>query len=191
MVSRAMLKKRRPTASGTPGDTQGTTGGKPSIHPRRDQSTNPDHPVKKQRVVGCVKMLLDIAKESADWFPPLKAALGGVNALISHFEQFKDVKDKIQELLPQLDRLQQSFNTATLDGDPEEKNRREELVRALKQIEEESKNLLAKNAVARFADKEEDSKVVAGHIERLREAIAGYQISQQQSIYRQITHLTV
>lgn len=31
-------------------------------------------------------MLLDIAKESADWFPPLKAALGGVNALITHFE---------------------------------------------------------------------------------------------------------
>ena len=31
-------------------------------------------------------MLLDIAKESTDWFPPLKAALGGVNALIKHYE---------------------------------------------------------------------------------------------------------
>ena len=31
-------------------------------------------------------MLLDIAKESADWFPPLKAALGGVNARIKHYE---------------------------------------------------------------------------------------------------------
>ncbi|KAF9784551.1 hypothetical protein BJ322DRAFT_851794 [Thelephora terrestris] len=163
-----MLRKRRPTASGTPGDNH----------------------AKKQRVVSCVKMLLDIAKESADWFPPLKAALGGVNALISHFEQFKDVKDKIQELLPELDRLKQNFSTATLDGDPEEKNRREELVRALEQIEEESKNLLSKNPSARFADKEEDSKVVAGHIERLRKAIVCYKISQQQSIYRQITHLT-
>ena len=32
------------------------------------------------------KILLDIAKESADWFPPLKSALGGVNALIKHYE---------------------------------------------------------------------------------------------------------
>ena len=41
---------------------------------------------KKQRVADAVKILLDIAKESADWFPPLKAALGGVNALIKHYE---------------------------------------------------------------------------------------------------------
>ena len=33
-----------------------------------------------------VKIFLDVAKESADWFPPLKAALGGVSALIRHYE---------------------------------------------------------------------------------------------------------
>jgi len=42
--------------------------------------------VKKQRVVDFVKILLDVAKESSDWFPPLKSALGGVNALIRHYE---------------------------------------------------------------------------------------------------------
>ena len=31
-------------------------------------------------------MLLDIAKESSDWFPPLKSALGGVCALVKHHE---------------------------------------------------------------------------------------------------------
>ena len=41
---------------------------------------------KKQRVVDIAKILLDVAKESADWFPPLKSALGGVNALIKHYE---------------------------------------------------------------------------------------------------------
>jgi len=41
---------------------------------------------KKQRVADGVKILLDVAKESADWFPPLKSALGGVNALIKHYE---------------------------------------------------------------------------------------------------------
>ena len=43
-------------------------------------------PAKKQRIVDCAKTLLDIAKESADWFPPLKSALGGVSALIKHYE---------------------------------------------------------------------------------------------------------
>ena len=41
---------------------------------------------KKQRVAEGIKILLDIAKESADWFPPLKSALGGVSALIKHYE---------------------------------------------------------------------------------------------------------
>jgi len=41
---------------------------------------------KKQRVVDGAKILLDVAKESADWFPPLKSALGGVNALIKYYE---------------------------------------------------------------------------------------------------------
>ena len=41
---------------------------------------------KGQRAVDGAKILLDIAKESSDWFPPLKSALGGVSALISHYE---------------------------------------------------------------------------------------------------------
>ena len=43
-------------------------------------------PAKRQRVADVAKILLDIANESADWFPPLKSALGGVNALIKHYE---------------------------------------------------------------------------------------------------------
>jgi len=31
-------------------------------------------------------MLLDIAKESADAFPPLKSCLGGISALIKHYD---------------------------------------------------------------------------------------------------------
>ena len=41
---------------------------------------------KRQRVVDGAKILLDIAKESSDWFPPLKSALGGMSALIKHYE---------------------------------------------------------------------------------------------------------
>ena len=39
-----------------------------------------------QRAVDCTKIFLDIAKESSDWFPPLKAALSGVSALVKHYE---------------------------------------------------------------------------------------------------------
>jgi hypothetical protein len=40
-----------------------------------------------------------------------------------------------------------------------------------------SKKLLVKTAITRFIDKREDSKVVARLIERLREAIVCYQVS--------------
>jgi histone H3/H4 len=49
--------------------------------------------------------------------------------------------------------------------------------RTFKQIEEASQKLLAKNPFARFADKGKDSKVVAGLVQRLREAIVRYQVS--------------
>ena len=39
-----------------------------------------------RRGVNGVKILLEIAKESSDWFPPLKSALGGVSALIKQYE---------------------------------------------------------------------------------------------------------
>ena len=41
---------------------------------------------KGQRVTDGSKTLLDVAKESSDWFPPLEPALGGLNALIEHCE---------------------------------------------------------------------------------------------------------
>ena len=56
-------------------------------HPTRSQLTSGfTSSEKKQRIVGCVKVLLDIATESSDWFPPLKSALGGVSTLIKHYE---------------------------------------------------------------------------------------------------------
>ena len=45
-------------------------------------------PAKRQRIIDGVKILLDIAKESSDLFVPLKSALGGITALIKHYEVF-------------------------------------------------------------------------------------------------------
>ena len=111
------------------------------------------------------------------------------------------------------------------DGDQAEKQRRLELSRyarrsltlpilvngilsALEEIDRRSRALLEKGIATRFVDKGEDSKEVARLVERLREAITHYQvsenywvassktqtegqISQQQAIYDQITNLTV
>jgi len=107
--------------------------------------------VKKNRTADCVKVLLDVAKESSDWFPPLKAALGGVNTLIKHYEvlvewlaiahishgrsqHFEDVKEKIEDRIPQLDRLKQNIATTTVNVDPEETKRRNGLPRYVHQF---------------------------------------------------------
>ncbi|KAF9643346.1 hypothetical protein BDM02DRAFT_3191803 [Thelephora ganbajun] len=164
-----MFRKRRLTESG------GTSGSS------SDQSRS-----KKQRAADITKTLLDITKESADWFSPLESALGGVTVLLRRYEQFEDVKDKIIDLKPQLDRFRQNITT-TIEGDPEETGRREELTSALEEIEERSRELLTKGTAARFVD--EDSGGVARLVERLREVIAHYQISQQQAIYDQIANL--
>ena len=50
---------------------------------------------------------------------------------------------------------------------------------AFKEIEELSQKLLTKSAIARFADRGEDSKIVVGLVERLREAIVCYQVGEQ------------
>ena len=42
--------------------------------------------MKKRRLVDVTKVLLDIAKESADAFPPLKSCLGGINTLVEHYK---------------------------------------------------------------------------------------------------------
>lgn len=108
-------------------------------------------------------------------------------------QQFEDVKEKLEDLIPQLERFKQNITTTTVDGDPEETNRRKGLATCVprliavvtppddhcstfKQVEELSKKLLAKNAIARFVDKGKDSGLVVKLIERFREAIVCYQV---------------
>jgi len=93
-------------------------------------------------------MFLDIAKESADVFPPLKSCLGGVTALIKHYDvgscldnaptpltasyqQSKDVEDKLVDLIPWLTKLKDNATSATADGNHEEAKRREILTQCM------------------------------------------------------------
>ena len=91
-------------------------------------------------------MLLDIAKESTDVFPPLKSCLGGINALIKHYEvrsieyrhdpahlyvsqQCKDVEDKLGDLIPWLTKLKGTVVASDTNGNYEEAERRKQLTR--------------------------------------------------------------
>ena len=82
-----MFKKRKLTGSGTPGSNADQSRCERFRHlPWANTLITRSLLAKKQRVVDVAKILLDVAKESADWFPPLKSALGGVTALIKHYE---------------------------------------------------------------------------------------------------------
>ena len=92
-------------------------------------------------------------------------------------------------------KLKQNVTVTAADVDGGENRRRLELTRyapqlftihlyvnghrsTLEEIEKRSQVLLEKGVAARFMDKEDDSKEVARLVERLREAIALYQVSE-------------
>ena len=83
-----MFQKRRLTNPGASGSNADPTN-RCELVQRLPSSKPFDRSIltaKRQRVVDAAKILLDVAKESSDWFPPLKSALGGVSALIKHYE---------------------------------------------------------------------------------------------------------
>jgi len=164
-----VLRKRRPTDSGT------------AIQPTSS---------KRQRFIDATKMLLDIAKESADVLPPLKSCLGGINALIKHYEQSENVQEEVGDLIPWLIKLKDIVTTASVDGNHEGVERREQLIQSLEKIEKQFVALSGKGKVARILDGTRDSKKIIELIKQLQQAILVYQLSQQQSIGNQVAQLT-
>lgn len=104
-----------------------------------------------------------------------------------------------------LERFKQNVSTTTIDGDRAEKQRRLELSRytcrlintpillnclrsALGEIEKRSQELLEKHTAARFLDKGSDSGEVVRLVERFREAIIRYQVSENCFVACDMTH---
>ena len=125
--------------------------------------------------------------------------------LHEHSQQFGDVTDKTEGLIPLLEKLKQNATATAADADGGENWRHSALSRyapqlftiqvyandhrsALKEIEKRSQVLLEKGVPARFIDKEDDSKEVARLVERLREAIALYQVSEIWTVSSGATH---
>ena len=111
----------------------------------------------------------------------------------------------IEFLNPLLAKLKQNVTAMAADADGGEKQRRSELSRyaphlftihayvngrrsTLEDIEKRSQVLLQKSVPARFIDKEDDSKEVARLVERLREAIALYQVSEIRTVSSSAAH---
>jgi hypothetical protein len=104
------------------------------------------------------------------------------------------VKDKLNDLIPWLEKLQASLVKADPNGDREEVERRSQLAkfvsypeppacpiiifyRSLGEIGTRSLALSGKKKVARVLDKTQDSQEVVKLVEKLRQAILVYQVS--------------
>ncbi|KAF9787378.1 hypothetical protein BJ322DRAFT_1019804 [Thelephora terrestris] len=145
---------------------------------------------KRRRLIDGAITLLDIVKESADAFPPLKSCLGAIDAFRKHYEQSKDVEDSLRDLIPWINKLENTLATAIPDINPEESARREQLTRSLERIWKRAQALSGKGKLARFLDKTRDSSTIVKLVEELRREILIYQLSQQQSIENQVSQLT-
>ena len=116
-------------------------------HRNSERSSSLISVAKKQRFIDATKMLLDIANEASDAFPPLKSCLGGINALIKYYEVrvhpiahdftdvrtqgCKDVEDNLRDLVLWLTKLRDGMATTSSDENPPEMERREQLTRFL------------------------------------------------------------
>ena len=104
------------------------------------------------------------------------------------------MKDKLDDLIPWLEKLLQSLAKVNPDDDPEEVERRSQLARfishltclayprltisrSLEDIGKRSIALSEKGKVARALDKTQDLQDVIGLVEKLRQAILIYQVS--------------
>jgi len=109
-------------------------------------------------------------------------------------QEYKDVEDKLNDLIPWLEKLLQTLAKVNPDDDPEEVKRRSKLARfvsrlicfpyttltlnrSLEDIGKRSLALSDKGKVARVLDKKGDSQKVVGLVEKLRQAILIYQVS--------------
>ncbi|KAF9785184.1 hypothetical protein BJ322DRAFT_1211109 [Thelephora terrestris] len=141
------------------------------------------------RVIDAATTFLDIAKESADAFPPLKSCLNAIDAFRKHYEETKDVEEKLGALIPWLNRLDIIVKATGPDVNLEEKERREQLERSLENILKQAQVLSEKGVWDRFLDKKQDSGAIVKFAEELQHAILIYQLSQQQSIGTQLCQL--
>ena len=109
-------------------------------------------------------------------------------------QQYSDVKDKLADLIPWLEKLLESLAKVNPDDDAEEVERRSQLAkfvprsasltyhnltlsRSLEDIGTRSLALSEKGKVARVLDKTQDSQEVIRLVEKLRQAILIYQVS--------------
>jgi hypothetical protein len=103
------------------------------------------------------------------------------------------VKDKLNDLMPWLEKLQEKLGKVNPDGDREEVERRSQLARfvlyleppaypiatlyrSLEEIGTRSLALSGKKRLSRVLDKTQDSQEVVKLVEKLRQAILVYQV---------------
>ena len=98
----------------------------------------------KSTAYASVKVVADVVKESSDVFPPLKSVVGGLTAILKHYDvrpassaspmilmyypqQATANRQAIEQLIPRVERLAESVRANVSESETKEHKRRETL----------------------------------------------------------------
>ena len=117
---------------------------KPSEHTIKQSATGESGSNWKSTAYATTKLVINLLKESADAFPPLKSAVGGLSAILDHrdvrfifhtthprcsrlSQKIVDCRKTIESLVPRVEGLAKSLCTPVPEGEVKEEGRREAL----------------------------------------------------------------
>ncbi|KAF9464274.1 hypothetical protein BDZ94DRAFT_505554 [Collybia nuda] len=147
------------------------------------------HYSKLSTAYNATRLMVDVVKESADVFPPLKSVVGGLTMLLKHYDQYITNKGDVQRLIDRANKLGESITRPLQNGDVQEIGRREVLVRKLQEVLSILNPLVEQGPIPGFFNNADQAGEIARIVEEIRDAITDYQTSLQQGLSEQIMSL--
>ncbi|KAF9643063.1 hypothetical protein BDM02DRAFT_3273228 [Thelephora ganbajun] len=141
----------------------------------------------RDTTLGAAPIPMNVPKEAAGGFSPLKVILGAISAIYANREKTVGIWNKIEDLLSRIEALEACF--ATLPGNVVEQRRQSELIRELGRIEGQLRSLPDKPEPRRLDEHVQDDEGVSAFLEDVREIIFDYQMAQQTAMYKQACKL--
>jgi len=103
-----------------------------------------------QTAYAAVRMAVEIAKESSDLCPPLKAVVGAMSALMKNYDQTSDNAENVKDMERRVQSLYGVFASPVSEDDFVEKARRAELRRKLDGVLARLEPLTEEHALLKF-----------------------------------------
>jgi len=130
------------------------------------------------------KISLALAAEAANSFAPLKSAVGVLSVILSNYDQTVDNKKQIEELVPKIKSMIDSFLITSNDNEnlpvhkyaERETSRRREFKRSLDKARQKLEELSDQNVLVRLLSNADQRGEIVGIVEDIREVIINYQV---------------